>query len=105
MSKKLDRFKVGEEYDRRRKLTQEQKEQILEIYKQGGITMTDLGKQFGVTRHTRAIIVKPERAKAVAERVKERWQDYYDTEKHSKEMQKHRQYKRKLMNEKEKGKI
>ena len=62
--------------DRRRVLTEKQKEQIKEIYAQGNIGTRPLAKKFGCSRSLVMLIVNPERAKAVQERFKAHWRDY-----------------------------
>jgi predicted DNA-binding protein YlxM (UPF0122 family) len=67
--------------DRRRKLTPEQYEEIRSLYDKGnGLSMTEIGRKYGVSRHMVAIIVKPERAEAVKQRIKDHWQKYSNRE-------------------------
>lgn len=96
-------MKVGPEYDRRRKLTEEQKEEIKKIYASGVCGMRPLAKQFGVSRTTIQIIVNPERAAKVKQRIKDHWKDYQrPKEERTATMREHRQYKKMLY---EQGKI
>ena len=46
-----------------RKLTQEQAEEIRDLYQSGGITQTELGNRFGVTQATVSKIVRRDRWK------------------------------------------
>lgn len=76
MPYKSEKIKLAEHQDRRRKLTEEQKGQIREIYKAGVCGTRPLAKQFGVSRSTIVLIVNPKRAEAVKQRSKEHWRDY-----------------------------
>lgn len=62
--------------DRRRRLTEEQKKEIREIYAKGDIGMRPLARMFGVSRSLVAILVNPERAESVKARIKAHWKDY-----------------------------
>lgn len=100
---KSDSLKVGPEYDRRRKLTEAQKEEIKKIYASGTCGMRPLAKQFGVSRTTIQIIVNPERAAKVKQRTKNHWKDYQrPKEERAATMREHRRYKQMLY---EQGKI
>lgn len=89
--------------DRRRKLTEEQKEQIKAIYKTGVCGTRPLAKQFGVSKTTIQIIVNPAIAERRKQYIKETWKKYqkYGKE-HSAVIREHRRYKQKLFLE---GKI
>lgn len=100
MPSKSDHIKLKPEQDRRRKLTDEQKEEIRKIYATGTCGMRPLAKQFEVSRTTIQLIVNPERAEKVKQRIKERWRDYVpDKKTRNMIMRKHRAYKRKLYRE------
>jgi hypothetical protein len=59
--------------------------------------MRPLAKQFGVSRTTIQIIVKPERAEAVKKRIKDHWRDYRPSkEEWAETMKEHRHYKQEL---------
>ena len=84
-------------YDRRRKLTQEQKEEIRAIYLTGVCGQRPLARQFGVSRSTIQIIVNDEIAKRKKQYVKDNWKKYVaDKEEHARVMKEHRHYKQKL---------
>lgn len=90
-------------YDRRRKLTEDQKEEIKVLYERGLGSQRSLARKFGVSRSTIAILVNPKRAEKVKERIKEHWKDYKQTkEEHAKSIRDLRRYKYKLYKE---GKI
>ena len=97
MPYKSESIKLDPSLDRRRKLTDEDKREILRIYKSGVCGMRPLAKQFGVSRATIQIIVNPVRAEKVKQRRKEHWRDYRPTkEEWAATMREHRQYKHKL---------
>lgn len=82
--------------DRRRKLTDEDKKKIVEIYKGGNIGCRPIARMFGVSRSLIRIIVNPEVAEKVKGRIKEHWREYYKRggkEKHAAAMRKTRNYK------------
>jgi DNA invertase Pin-like site-specific DNA recombinase len=97
MPYKSEKLKLPPEKDRRRKLTDDQKEQIRGIYATGVCGMRPLAKQFGVSRTTIQIIVNPKRAEAVKQRTKEHWRDYRPSkEKWAETMREYRHYKQDL---------
>lgn len=97
MPYKSDKIPLQPNQDRRRKLTDEQKEEVKRIYESGVCGMRSLAKQFGVSRTTIQIIVNPERAAKIKRRIKEHWRDYRPTkEEWSSIMREHRRYKQSL---------
>ena len=97
MPYKSERIKLDPSQDRRRKLTEEQKEEIRRIYKTGVCGTRPLAKQFGVSRSTIQVIVNPRIAESKRQRMKEYWRDYRPSkEKWAETMREHRQYKQKL---------
>lgn len=75
MPYKSSKIKLQGLQDRRRKLTDEQKEEIKELYATGNIGQRPLAEQFGVSRSLIQIIVNPEIAekeKTANERALER---------------------------------
>ena len=62
--------------DRRRRLTEAQKQEIRERYTKGGIGMRPLASMFGVSRDLVRLIVDPRRADHVKARFKAHWRDY-----------------------------
>ena len=91
-------FRIGKKDDRRRKLTDEQKEEIYHIYHTENIGMRPLAKEYGVNRTTIRNIVKPEKYKwMLSERKRNQtWKKYYDTDKQREYMRSHRGYIRQL---------
>ena len=97
MPYKSEKLKLPPEKDRRRKLTDDQKEEIRKIYATGVCGMRPLAKQFGVSRTTIQLIVNPERAASVKQRNKEHWRDYRPSKEEWAEVVKeHRRYKHEL---------
>lgn len=102
MPYKSEKIKLPPEKDRRRKLTDDQKEQIKSIYAEGSIGTRALAKQFGVSRKTIQLIVNPEIKRKQDERIKKRWKDYRPTkEERAAIMREHRKYKQQLYLNKE----
>lgn len=97
MPYKSEKIPLQPEQDRRRKLTDDQKEEIRRIYESGVCGMRPLAKQFGVSRSTIQIIVRPDRAERVSQRIKEHWRDYRPSEEEwAAVMREHRHYKQSL---------
>lgn len=97
MPYKSEKLKLNETQDRRRKLTDEQKEEIIRIYKSGVCGQRPLAKQFGVSRSLIQIIVNPEIAEKKKQRIKDHWRDYRPTkEEWAETMKEHRHYKQEL---------
>ena len=83
--------------DRRRKLTEEQKEEIRRIYATGVCGTRPLARQFGVSKKTIQIIVNPDIAERAKQYNKEHWKKYqvYGKEK-ADIIREHRRYKQQL---------
>ena len=97
MPYKSEKIKLSETQDRRRKLTDEQKEEIKKIYAEGKCGTRPLAKQFGVSKTTIQIIVNPEIASKRKQYRKEHWQDYRPSkEEWAATMREHRHYKQEL---------
>ena len=97
MPYKSEKLKLPPEKDRRRKLTDDQKEEIKRIYATGVCGMRPLAKQFGVSRTTIQIIVNPEMAEAIKQRSKKHWRDYRPSkEEWAETVKEHRRYKHEL---------
>lgn len=69
-------IKLDPSQDRRRKLTEEQKEEIRRIYKTGVCGTRPLAKQFGVSRSLIQVIVNPNIAERKKQYTKDHWRDY-----------------------------
>lgn len=95
MPYKCENIKLGQ-YDRRRKLTEDQKEEIRHKYSTGFYSHRSLAKEYKVDKSTITIIVNPERKRKVQQRNKEHWKDYVDREKLTAAQRKRRRYKQEL---------
>ena len=92
--------------DRRRVLTDEQKQEIREIYATGKIGTRPLARLFGCSRSLVCLIVNPERLERQKNRIKEHWRDYYKKygkTYHAAAVRNWRNYKYKVMKEKQKN--
>ena len=94
---KSEKIKLPQEYDRRRKLTDEQKDEIKHKYSTGFYSLNNLAIKYKVSKKTILLIVNPESKRKNDERIKDHWKDYQPTtEERNKIMNEHRQYKQKL---------
>lgn len=73
---KSEKLKLPPNKDRRRKLTDEQKEEIKRIYAEGKRGTRPLAKQFGVSRSTIQVVVNPEIKQRHHDYRSEHWRDY-----------------------------
>ena len=80
--------------DRRRRLTDQDKEKIRELYATGKYGHRPLARMFHVSRSLIRIIVDPARAEKVKDRMKAHWRDYTrNKEKHAAAIRGTRNYK------------
>ena len=97
MPYKSEKLKLPPNKDRRRKLTDDQKEQIRGIYATGVCGMRPLAKQFGVSKKTIQLIVKPEAKQRQHNYVAANWRKYRPSkEEWAETMREHRHYKQEL---------
>ena len=97
MPYKSEKIRLDISQDRRRKLTEEQKEEIRRIYKTGVCGTRPLAKQFGVSRSLIQIIVNPNIAERHKAYKKEHWKDYKTSkEEWAATMRGYRRYKQEL---------
>lgn len=83
--------------DRRRKLTDEQKEAIKEMYATGNWSLAKLGAEFGVSKKTVLLLVNPDSADKAKEYRKENWREFQRTkEERTAATREHRRYKQSL---------
>jgi hypothetical protein len=96
MPYKHTELKIPKEHDRRIKLTDEQRNEIKKLY--GKISQRKLAVMFNVSRRLIIFIGNPEAEKRNKECYYERGGSkvYYDKNKHTKAMKKHRQHKQEL---------
>jgi Mor family transcriptional regulator len=102
MPSKLDKIPIAnEKLDKRYRLTEENKKNILNEYETGSISITALGKKYNVSKRTIQFILFPERKELVRQQFLERRKDgrYYDKEKHRQAIANHREHKKNLFNQ------
>lgn len=92
---------IKPEDDRRVKLTDEQREEIRELYKSPDYSQRRLAGMFGVSRRLITFILDPEKQERQKELFAERQKDgrYYDKDKHAASIREHRHHKNKLYQE------
>ena len=97
MPYKSEKLKLSETQDRRRKLTDDQKEEIKRIYESGVCGTRPLAKQFGVSRSTIQVIVNPAIKQRRHDYIANNWRKYRPTkEEWAETMKEHRRYKQEL---------
>ena len=91
-----DKIKLPEGKDRRKKLTDEDRVTIFELYAIGNTSQRKLADEFGVSRRTIQFVLDPEKRKQNVERMQERggWKQYYDKDKNREYKAEHREYKK-----------
>lgn len=99
MPSNVDKLRLPPGYDRRVKLTAEQKQEIREIYATGRCGARPLAREYGVSRDLIRLIVDPSKAEKQRLAFKERRKDgrYYVREKHTKAINSLRKYKEELL--------
>ena len=101
MPRKSDKLTISnKKLDRRVKLTEEQKEEILDL-KDSGISQRKVASMYNISRRMVQFIWFPEKLEQNRARRKERGgsKQYYDKEKNNAAMRKHREYKKELFKE------
>ena len=94
----VDKYAVGANYDRRRKLTNEQKEEIKIKYSTGFYSYRTLAEEYKVSKKCIGIIINPITAQKSKDRIKAHWKDYQlKGEERARVMQEHRNYKKNLL--------
>lgn len=97
MPYKSEKIKLPEKYDRRRKLSSENKEEIKLLYSKGGYSLNGLAKKYGVSKKTILLIVNAKSAKKDRQYRKEHWREWQKKgEEWNAAQREHRSYKQKL---------
>lgn len=91
MPYKCEKLKIPRKYDKRVKLTDDEREQIKELY--GKISQRKLAKRFNVSRRLIIFIGCPEKHQR---NIEVRHSNYYERERHLVYMRNHRHRKQKL---------
>ena len=85
---------AGTQFDRRRKLSDDQRKEIIELYNSGAYSQYALAKKFEVTPQAIRFIVNPDAKKKWIRARKKRGgeKQYYDTENQTKRIREYRAY-------------
>lgn len=70
-----DRIKLSDTQDRRRKITDEQREEIRTLY-ENGHSIRSIARQYGVYPRTISVICKPETLATLREYTREHWREF-----------------------------
>lgn len=101
MPYKFEKLKLPSAYDRRRKLSDAQKEEIIELRK-SGLSLRTIAKKYSVDKRTITFVCEPDKYEKCREQFKERRKDgrYKELkEKRRDIMREHRAYKKSVMQE------
>lgn len=99
MASIVEKYSLGVKYDRRRKLSDQQKEEIKELYKTGCYSYRTLAEKYNVSKRTINNIINPIMAQKSKDRIKKHWRDYQLHGKNrNKQMREYRHYKKFLLN-------
>ena len=98
---KIDGLHIPKKYDRRVRLSDEEKKEIREAYATGGTSYNKLATEFGVSKRTIYWVVNPDKQRENYELRKARGgsKQYYEKDKHTQSMRNHREYKNELLKE------
>lgn len=99
MPRKSDKIAINNKaLDKRVKLSDSDKQNIVAEYKTGLISINGLARKYSVSKRTIQFTLFPERKERAQEQFKERRKDgrYYNKENHREQMKKHRDYKKEL---------
>ena len=97
MPYKSEKIKLKGLQDRRKRLTDKQREEIKELYGTGLYSLNDLAKRFNVSKKTILLIVNSDSAEKAKQYRKEHWREWQRTgEEWNKVIRNHRKYKQEL---------
>lgn len=99
MTSLVDPIRVGKKYDKRIKLTPQDKECVKLDYETGLFSINELARKYKVNKRTIQFILFPERLEECKKRRTERGGSmvYYDKEKNTQYAREHRKYKKELV--------
>ena len=98
MPYKSEKIKLKGLQDRRKKLTDAQRQEIKELYATGSFSLNGLAKVYGVSKKTVLLIVNEESAERAKQYRKDHWEQWKGTkEEHREAIKKTRRYKHELM--------
>jgi predicted DNA-binding protein YlxM (UPF0122 family) len=97
MPYKSEKIKLKGLQDRRKKLTDEQRKEIKDLYGTGCYSLNGLAKRFEVSKKTILLIVNDDSAERAKQYRKEHWREWQGTkEEHREAIKKTRRYKQGL---------
>lgn len=97
MPYKSEKIKLKGLQDRRKRLTDEQREEIKRLYGTGHYSLNDLAKRFNVSKKTILLIVNSDSAERAKQYRKEHWKEWQRTGKeHNEAIKSTRKYKHSL---------
>lgn len=97
MPYKSEKIKLKGLQDRRKRLTDEQREEIKKLYGTGHYSLNDLAKSFVVSKKTILLIVNSDSAEKAKQYRKNHWKEWQRTgEEHNEAIKKTRKYKQSL---------
>lgn len=101
-----DKIPMPRAFDKRIKLTEQDKLDIVDLYKQGNTSQRKLAAQFGISRRTIQFTLDPKKKEENLKRREERGDSkiYYNKEKHTESTRNHRRHKRDVLKDIEKEK-
>ena len=98
MPYKSEKIKLKGLQDRRKKLTDNQREEIRELYETGLYSLNDLAKKYNVSKKTILLMVNKDSYEKAKQYSKEHWKDHQRKgEEHNKAIMNTRKYKHELM--------
>lgn len=97
MPYKSEKIKLQGLQDRRKRLTDEQREEIKDLYSTGCYSLNDLAKQYNVSKKTVLLIVNKESEERAKQYRKDHWKEWArDNKEHAEAIKKTRRYKQEL---------
>ena len=97
MPYKSEKIKLKDTQDRRKRLTDEQRKEIKELYGTGFYSLNDLAKKFNVSKKSILLIVNKNSAEKAKQYRKEHWREWQRVgEEHNKAIKNTRKYKQEL---------
>lgn len=100
MPYKSEKIKLKGLQDRRKRLTDEQRKEIKELYGTGFYSLNDLAKRFNVSKKSILLIVNSDSAEKAKQYRKDHWKEWQRKgEEHNKAIKNTRKYKHELYKE------
>lgn len=97
MPYKSEKIKLNEKQDRRRRLIEEQRKEIRELYSTGLYSLNGLAKRYNVSKKTILLLVNDESAEKAKQYRKDHWREWQRVGKeHNEAIKNTRKYKQEL---------